>query len=165
MQAPCFPADEELRLATLRSLLILDTAPEERFDNLTRAAAGFFRVAIAVVSLIDGDRQWFKSVCGLDATETSRDVSFCGHTILQDELLVVEDALLDPRFSDNPLVTDAPYIRFYAGAPLKVGNGMNLGTLCLIDREPRKLEPFEREMLLDMARLVAVELQRQPVLQ
>ncbi|MBM3117336.1 GAF domain-containing protein [Jeongeupia naejangsanensis] len=162
MQVPRFPADEAVRLATLRSLLILDTAPEERFDNLTRAAAGFFRVAIAVVSLIDTDRQWFKSACGLDVTETSREVSFCAHAILEDDAFVVEDALLDPRFADNPLVTGAPNIRFYAGAPVKAGNGCNLGTLCLIDRQPRKLEPFEREMLVDMAKLVEIELLRDP---
>ncbi|AOY00432.1 GAF domain-containing protein [Jeongeupia sp. USM3] len=163
MQAPCFPADEASRLATLHSLLILDSEPEERFDNLTRAAASFFRVAIAVISLIDDNRQWFKSVCGIDATETSRDVSFCGHTILQPELMVIEDALLDPRFADNPLVTDAPYIRFYAGVPLKAENGAMLGTLCLIDRAPRTLEPFEREMLVDMGRLVEIELRRRPL--
>ncbi|WP_432723994.1 GAF domain-containing protein [Jeongeupia wiesaeckerbachi] len=162
MLAPRFPADEAVRLDTLRSLLILDTAPEERFDNLTRAAAGFFRVSIAVVCLIDADRQWFKSVCGMDVTETAREVSLCAHAILQEEPLVVEDTSLDPRFSDNPLVTGAPNIRFYAGVPVKAHNGCNLGTLCLIDRLPRRLEPFEREMLVDMAKLVEVELLRAP---
>lgn len=160
MQVPAFPPDEALRVETLRELLILDTPPEARFDNLTRAAAAFFRVQIAVVSLIDAKRQWFKSACGLDAKETARDISFCGHAILQDEVFVIEDALLEERFFDNPLVLDDPKIRFYAGAPLKARNGMNLGTLCLIDPAPRKLQDFEIEMLADMARLVVQELER-----
>ena len=123
MQAPAQPSNEALRIETLREFLILDTPPEERFDNLTRAAASFFRVQIAVVSLVDVNRQWFKSICGLDASETPRDVSFCGHAILQNEVLVIEDALLDARFSDNPLVVGGPKIRFYAGAPLTASNG------------------------------------------
>ncbi|MFC7421616.1 GAF domain-containing protein [Iodobacter arcticus] len=160
MQVPAFPPDEALRVQTLRELLILDTPPEARFDNLTRAAAAFFRVQIAVVSLIDVNRQWFKSACGLDAKETPRDISFCGHTILQDDVFVIEDALLDERFFDNPLVIGEPQIRFYAGAPLKASNGMNLGTLCLIDKNPRALLDFEIEMLSDMAKLVVLELER-----
>ncbi len=160
MQVPAFPPDEALRVETLRELLILDTPPEARFDNLTRAAAAFFRVQIAVVSLIDANRQWFKSACGLDAKETARDISFCGHAILQDAVFVIEDALLDERFFDNPLVTGEPKIRFYAGAPLKARNGTNLGTLCLIDPYPRKLQDFEIEMLADMAALVVQELER-----
>jgi GAF domain-containing protein len=160
MQQPALPPDEALRVETLRELLILDTPPEARFDNLTRAAAAFFRVQIALVSLIDTNRQWFKSACGLDAKETPRDIYFCGHAILQDEVFVIEDALLDERFFDNPLVTGEPKIRFYAGAPLKASNGMNLGTLCLIDPHPRKLLDFEIEMLSDMAKLVEQELER-----
>ncbi|AZN35092.1 GAF domain-containing protein [Iodobacter ciconiae] len=160
MQVPVFPPDEALRVQTLRELLILDTPLELRFDNLTHAAVAFFRVQIAIVSLIDADRQWFKSACGLDMKETPRDISFCGHAILQDEVFVVEDALLDERFFDNPLVTGRPRIRFYAGAPLKASNGLNLGTLCLIDPSPRKLQGFEIEMLSDMARLVVQELER-----
>lgn len=160
MQAPLLPPDEAERIENLRSLLILDTPPEERFDNLTRAAAGFFRVPVAVVSLIDSERQWFKSICGLDARETGRDISFCGHAILQDEVMVVEDALDDPRFADNPLVTGSPAIRFYAGAPLKSAQGHNLGTLCLISPQPRTMDALEMQMLQDLARLVVVELER-----
>ncbi|AMC33393.1 GAF domain-containing protein [Janthinobacterium sp. B9-8] len=160
MQVPAFPPDEALRVKTLRELLILDTPPDARFDNLTRAAAAFFRVQIAVVSLIDVNRQWFKSACGLDAKETARDISFCGHAILQDDVFVIEDALLDERFFDNPLVSGEPNIRFYAGAPLKTSNGMNLGTLCLIDKHPGALLDFEIEMLSDMAKLVVQELER-----
>lgn len=116
---PAFPLDEANRLATLRGLNILDTPPEERFDRLTRLAQQLINVPIAVVSLVDSNRQWFKSCQGLDASETPRNISFCGHAILDNELFVIPDALLDTRFSDNPLVTGAPNIRFYAGQPLK----------------------------------------------
>lgn len=162
MQAPAKPSNEELRIETLRQFLILDTPPEERFDNLTRAAAAFFRVQIAVVSLVDVNRQWFKSACGLDAKETPRDVSFCGHAILQDDVMVVPDTLLDERFIDNPLVTGEPKIRFYAGAPLKARNGVNVGTLCLIDREAKNLSPADLDMLKDMAKVVVQELEKTP---
>ncbi len=162
MQAPAQPDNETLRIETLRKFLILDTPPEMRFDNLTRAAASFFRVQIAVVSLVDVNRQWFKSICGLDATETPRDVSFCGHAILQNEVLVINDALIDERFFDNPLVTGDPKIRFYAGAPLTVSNGVNIGTLCLIDRNPREMSTVEIEMLADMAKVVVGEIEKMP---
>ncbi|WP_348945111.1 GAF domain-containing protein [Chitinibacter sp. FCG-7] len=162
MKAPAVASDEALRIATLRNFLILDTPPEERFDNLTRVAASFFRVPIALISLVDVNRQWFKSACGLDASETARDISFCGHAILQNDVMIVENALLDSRFADNPLVTGEPQIRFYAGAPLQAANGCNVGTLCLIDRQPRSLAPFEVEMLQDMAKLVVAELEKLP---
>lgn len=162
MQAPETPSNEALRIETLRQFLILDTPPEERFDNLTRAAAAFFRVEIAVVSLVDVNRQWFKSICGLDVAETPRDISFCGHAILQDQVMMIEDALLDERFVDNPLVTGEPKIRFYAGAPLKAKNGVNVGTLCLIDRHPKTLSSADIEMLQDMARVVVGELEKTP---
>jgi GAF domain-containing protein len=160
MQVPATPPDEAMRVDTLRKMLILDTPPEARFDNLTRVAAAFFRVKIAVISLVDTDRQWFKSACGLHVKETSRDISFCGHTILQDQVLVVKDALLDKRFFDNPLVTGEPKIRFYAGAPLKMSNGAVIGTLCLIDPAPHQLQDYEVEMLSDMAVLVVQELEK-----
>ncbi len=139
MIPPVLPEDERQRLEALRNLSILDTPPEERFDRLTRLAKQLFDVPIAIVSLVDSDRQWFKSIQGLDASETSREVSFCGHAILQSKLFIVEDAAGDPRFADNPLVTGAPDIRFYAGCPLTDANGYALGTLCLIDTEPRSL--------------------------
>ena len=153
------PENEDARLETLRALLILDTPPEERFDVLTAYAASLFRVPIALVSLIDINRQWFKSRCGLTATETSRDISFCGHAIHDDAVLVVNNALNDPRFADNPLVTSEPFIRFYASAPLIMQNGHRMGTLCLIDRIPRQLDEWELNHLRELATIVAKELQ------
>ena len=157
MKAPEVPADERARLETLRSLQILDTLPEERFDRLTRLARKLFDVPIALVSLIDADRQWFKSSAGLDATETPREISFCGHAILNEDILAVTDTALDERFHDNPLVTGAPNIRFYAGCPLIVANG-KLGTLCLIGQEPRNFDENDHALLRDLARIVEQEL-------
>lgn len=159
MRAPAVPADEAERIATLRELLVLDTPPEERFDSITAYAQSLFAVPFAVVSLIDTNRQWFKSVCGLDDTETSREISFCAHAILQDAILEIPDARLDERFADNPLVTGAPRIRFYAGAPLIMANGHRVGTLCLISPVARRLDDWERRHLEALARLVSMELQ------
>ena len=158
MKTPDTPADESARLDTLRSLQILDTAPEERFDRLTRLAKRVFDVPIALVSLIDRDRQWFKSKVGLDACETSRDISFCGHAILDDTVFVVPNAESDPRFADNPLVTGPPGIRFYAGCPLMMADGSKVGTLCIIDRRPRELSAEDQGLLEDLARIVEREL-------
>jgi len=154
MQAPAKPENEHSRIATLRSLNILDTAPEERFDRVTRLAKRLFGVPIALVSLVDADRQWFKSCIGLAASETPRDVSFCGHAILGDEILMVPDASADVRFHDNPLVAGDPSIRFYAGCPLTAPNGSKLGTLCLIDVVPRNLDQDELKLLRDLAAMV-----------
>ncbi len=150
--------NESERLSTLRGLNILDTLPEERFDRLTRLAKRLFGVPIALVSIIDENRQWFKSCVGLGITETPRDISFCGHAIHSDAILEVPDALLDQRFFDNPLVTGDPKIRFYAGCPLKVANGSRLGTLCLIDAQPRSLDEDDRQLLHDLARMAEQEL-------
>ena len=158
MQIPANPANEATRIDTLRGLSILDTSPEERFDRLTRLAKRLFGVPIALVSLVDEDRQWFKSCQGLDASETSRDISFCGHAILRDHIFLIPDAALDERFHDNPLVTGEPYIRFYAGCPLNVPNGGNLGTLCIIDCEPRELSEDDLILLRDLARMAEQEL-------
>ena len=158
MLAPARPINEPQRLNTLRALNVLDSSPEERFDRLTRLAKRLFGVPIALVSLVDADRQWFKSCVGLDATETPRDVSFCGHAILEDDVLVVPDASADVRFHDNPLVTDAPNIRFYAGCPLTVVNGSKLGTLCLIDVNPREMSEEDLELLRDLGRMAEQEL-------
>ncbi|MFM0692952.1 diguanylate cyclase with GAF sensor [Paraburkholderia sp. GV068] len=158
MHTPPIPSNESTRLDTLRALHILDTPPEERFDRLTRLAKRLFGVPIALVSLVDANRQWFKSCVGLTASETSRDVSFCAHAILDDDILAVPDTLADERFHDNPLVTEAPNIRFYAGCPLTVPNGSRLGTLCLIDVKPRELDDEERELLRDLARMAEQEL-------
>ncbi|WP_416052586.1 diguanylate cyclase [Cupriavidus basilensis] len=158
MTPPSIPANEQLRLDTLRALNILDTSAEERFDRLTRLARRLFGVPIALVSLVDANRQWFKSCIGLSSTESPREVSFCGHAILDDGILMVPDALLDERFHDNPLVVDAPGIRFYAGCPLSVANGSKLGTLCLIDVQPREFGEEDRALLRDLAHMAEQEL-------
>ena len=158
MQTPPIPADEALRIEALRALAVLDTDYEERFDRLTRLAKRLFDVPIALVSLVDTDRQWFKSRAGLDATETSRDTSFCGHAIMEDDIFVVRDALTDDRFHDNPLVSNDPNIRFYAGCTLAVTNGSKVGTLCIIDRVPRDMTDEDYELLRDLAQMVEEEL-------
>ena len=158
MFAPPTPADEDVRLEVLRSLGILDTLPEERFDRVTRLARYVTNVPMAVVCFVDQQRQWFKSRQGIDATETARDISFCGHAILRDGPLIVPDALADPRFSDNPLVRGAPHIRFYAGHTIHAPEGARVGTLALIDTQPRQLSPPELEALSDLAAMVDVEL-------
>ena len=158
MKKPDTPHDEQARLETLRSLGILETAPEERFDRLTRTAKRLFGVPIALVSLIDENRQWFKSCIGLSVSETSRDISFCGHAILGDDLFIIPDTIVDERFADNPLVLNDPYIRFYAGYPLRAPNGRKLGTLCIIDRQPRNFGKGELEALTDLAAMVEREI-------
>lgn len=158
MKKPNIPPDEQARLQALRSLGVLDTPPEERFDRLTRMAKRLFGVPIALVSLVDENRQWFKSCFGLDASETPRDLSFCGHAILGNELFVIPDALADERFADNPVVVNDPFVRFYAGCPLRGPNGHKLGTLCIIDRQPRSFDTDELEALVDLAAMVEREL-------
>jgi PAS domain S-box-containing protein len=158
MLPPPNPPDETFRLASLRGLGILDTPPEERFDRVTRLAALVFEVPIALVSLVDANRQWFKSCIGLDVSETSREISFCGHAILSDEALVIPNALADAKFADNPLVTGPPDIRFYAGFPLGDANGQKLGTLCIIDRKPREFGTAQIEILRELAGMAMQEL-------
>lgn len=150
MQEPAIPPDENARQAALNSLYVLGTPPEERFDRITRTVQRLFDVPIVLISLIDANRQWFKSCQGLSVSETPRSISFCGHAILQDTPLIIPDALRDERFADNPLVTDAPHIRFYAGFQLRHPNGSRLGTLCLIDRRPRHLVAHDIDTLNDM---------------
>ena len=158
MTPPAIPANETERLSTLRALVLLDTPPEERFDRIVQFAAQEFDVPIALISLVDENRQWFKSRVGLDACETSREVSFCGHALSMTTPLVIEDALLDERFSDNPLVTGQPFIRFYAGAPLTLPSGLVMGTLCLIDTRPRTLDAIDLGILGSLRALVVEEL-------
>lgn len=158
MDKPKLPFNEAERLQALHAAEILDTESEERFDRLTRLARRLFDVPIALVSLVDKDRQWFKSCMGLDVRETARDISFCGHTILGDKAFVISDAREDSRFADNPLVTGPPNIRFYAGYPLHCADGSALGTLCLIDQKPRELDAEELEVLADLATMAEKEL-------
>lgn len=160
MKTPPFPEDEPERLEALRGLDILDTPPEPRFDRVTRLAQQLFQVPIALVSLVDADRQWFKSQQGLGATETPRDISFCGHAILGDAIFVVPNTLEDDRFADNPLVCGVPDIRFYAGAPLHSSSGHRVGTLCIIDRQPRSFSEEGLKGLRDLADCVEAELER-----
>lgn len=150
MLQPEIPAQEHDRIAELRSLLLLDSAPEERFDRITRIAKELFDVPIALISLVDSDRQWFKSCVGLGASETGRDISFCGHAILGNEVFIVENALKDYRFSDNPLVTGGPEIRFYAGAPIAMPSGNKLGTLCIISPVEREFSAEKSALLHDL---------------
>lgn len=157
MQKPPLPASEHIRLAALRATGLLDTVAEPRFDRLTRLVQQCFSTDIVLISLVDSDRQWFKSRQGLDACQTARDVSFCGWAILGDDIFEVQNALLDPRFADNPLVTAAPHIRFYAGAPL-MSQQQRIGTLCIISREPRQLTRNERQMLHEFADAIEQEI-------
>lgn len=158
MKRPALPAQEEYRLSTLHALGLLDTPPDERFDAITRTTAALFGTPVSLVSLVDADRQWFKSRMGVDATETPRDISFCGHAILRDEVLVVEDALQDARFHDNPLVNGEPFIRFYAGKPLSAPNGQRIGTLCVIDQKSRAFTPEQRDLLEQLAKWAEAEI-------
>jgi len=152
------PRDEEERLVDLRSLDLLDTPTDERFDRITRIAQRCFGVPIALVSLIDEDRQWFKARVGLEAKEVPRELSFCAHAIMGDDILLVADASADERFRDNPLVTGDPGIRFYAGAPIDSPSGHKLGTLCVIDRSRRDFGGQDRALLRDLANLVEDEI-------
>lgn len=155
---PPLPDNEAARLEALHQYQILDTEPDETLNDLTRLAAYICGTPIALISLIDLDRQWFKARLGLTETETTRDVSFCGHAIMQEGPFVVRDALDDQRFRDNPLVTSQPNIRFYAGSPLMTPEGFKLGTLCVIDRVPRDLNPEQIAALRMLGNQVITQL-------
>lgn len=155
----CQVVNEQERLEALHRMDLLDTPPEQAFDRITRLAKSVLGTPIVLVSLVDADRQWFKSNQGLDATETPRDVAFCDHTIRRSEPMVVEDARLDERFANNPLVVGKPGIRFYAGAPLRTKDGYNVGTLCAIDIVPRTISSKHLAVLEDLARLVVDEME------
>jgi phosphoribosyl 1,2-cyclic phosphodiesterase/DNA-binding response OmpR family regulator len=154
------PADEEKRIATLYRLGILDTEKEERFDRITRLAAAMFNVPVALITLIDRERQWIKSSAGVDVTETARDEAFCSHVVADRKPLLVQDARNDPRFAENPLVTDGPKVRFYAGYPLFMDDGSCVGTICLVDNKPRDFGGRGLALLSDMAQLAKKELEK-----
>jgi len=152
MRAP-LPADEVARQATLDAYRILDTPREAAYDDLVAIAAAICDVPMAVITLIDHDRQWFKSAHGVDGDSTSRDIAFCAHAILDpSETMIVSDTHQDPRFSGNPMVTGGPHVRFYAGAPMRAADGQPMGTFCVIDDKPRELEPDQRSALEALSR-------------
>ena len=158
MTAP-IPQNEKKRLKVLWQYEVLDTVPEEVFDDLTELAARICEAPIALISLVDEKRQWFKSKVGISVSETSRDFSFCAYAITQGDLFIVPDATQDERFANNPLVTSDPKIRFYAGAPLITPDGHALGTLCVIDKVPRELRPEQKQALRILARHVVSQLE------
>ena len=158
MKAP-IPSNEEARLEALRRYHLLDTAPEQAFDDIVKLASYICDTPIAMVSLVDKERQWFKAKVGVDTTETHRDHAFCAHAILQKSVLVVEDALEDERFADSELVTHQPKIRFYAGAPLTTSDGLALGALCVGDREPHVLTPEQETALVALSRLTVNQME------
>jgi hypothetical protein len=161
LAAPLAP-DEERRLAALHELHLLDTPREARFDRLVEEARRIAGTPIALLTLVDSERQWFKAAAGFDATESHRDESFCAHAILGPEVLQIPDALQDPRFADNPAVAGPNRVRFYAGVPLALGDGSRVGTLCVADHRPRLLDEHQLEALRNLADLVVAELQRIP---
>ncbi len=163
LSAP-FPPNEKERLELLHELELLDSPPEAQFDRITRLAARALSVPTALFSLVDDERQWFKSRVGIDASETPRGVAFCAHTITLTQPLVVADARQDERFADNPLVAGAPHIRFYAGVPIVSSEGLALGALCAIDQQPRELSAAELEMLCDLAEILSQEVQQREML-
>ena len=156
---PPTPKTEAKRLNVLWQYDILDTVPEEVFDELAELASHICEAPIALITLVDEKRQWFKARVGTSVKETSRDISFCAHAIMQDELFIVSDASKDPRFKKNPLVTGQPKIRFYAGAPLKSADGYALGTLCVVDSKPRILRDEQKKSLRILARHVETQLE------
>jgi GAF domain-containing protein len=153
------PTPDAARVASLEKYAILDTEPEQAFDDLTLLASYICKAPIAAISLIDGNRQWFKSKVGLSVTETPREIAFCSTAIQQSDVLIVPDTLQDERFRNNPLVVSDPRIRFYAGAPLINEEGYALGTLCVIDRTPRELTPEQKEALQALSRLVLAQME------
>lgn len=158
MIKPGIPANEEERTRAIDELGIVYSPSEARFDRITRLACRHFEVHTALVTIVYKEIQWFKSLQGMNACSTDREVSFCGHALVNEEVLVVENALLDPRFFDNPLVLEGPKIRFYAGQPIKDAFGLTMGTLCLIDSTPRNFSDEDRQDLRDFARLVEAEI-------
>lgn len=159
MIAPVLPDNEAARLQTLKRLQILDRPCHENFNRVIRVAKQLFSVPIVAISLIDSDRQWFMSSCGLVVPSTSRDISFCGHNILDEEVMIVGDALADARFCDNPLVLGSPYIGFYVGVPIRFDHH-KIASLCIIDHHARTFSKKDESLLVDLGHLVEAELHR-----
>ncbi len=163
MQSPSQHPREDERLNVLAQLGLLDTQPEERFDRITKAATEQLHVPISTISLVDRDREWYKSCQGLKTKQGGRDVSFCGHAMLSKEIFIVGDTLKDPRFADNPSVVGSPYIRFYAGVALRhKPSGLPVGVLCIKDIKPREFSAQEMGILLDLARQAEQEINIRP---
>ena len=161
MQTAPIPQDEEERLAAVHRIAILDTKPEERFDALTREAVQKLNVPMAMVSILDADREWYKSCVGFNQKETDRSLSFCGHALLADDLFIVPDTLKDPRFADNPMVVGVPFIRFYAGAVLHESEtNQAIGVFCVKDVKPRTLSLDEASILIELAERAEKELNK-----
>jgi GAF domain-containing protein len=160
MLKPPLPPDEDQRMETLFAYKVLDTPPEAVYDDIAHVAAGVCDTPIALITLVDGSRNWFKARVGVEAEESPRDLSFCGHAILRAEIFEVVDASMDERFADNPLVESPPRIRYYAGAPLITPDGYKLGTICAIDIRPRRLSDAQRDTLSALSRLVMRQLDR-----
>jgi GAF domain-containing protein len=152
------PADEEDRLKALQSLNILDTMPEERFDRITKLATVLFNTPISTVTLVDSRREWYKSCQGLPVKEGERAISFCGYTVLEDTPLIIPNAKADPRFAGNPMVINPPFIRFYAGVPLKSADGKRVGAFCIKDHNPREFPPEKIDLLTSLAAWAELEL-------
>ena len=161
MKAP-YPSNESKRLEAVRRYRVLDTRPEQSYDDITTLVSTLCATPVAFISLVDEGRQWFKSKTGFDAVETERDVSFCAHTVLGNDLLIVPDALQDTRFAQGPLTLGPPFIRFYAGMPLVSPGGYALGALCVVDRQPRTLSAEQEQALRALGRQVVqlLELRR-----
>ena len=158
MKAP-LPLNEKARLEALRRYQILDTEAEEAYDNITRLANHLCYTPVSMITMVDEDRQWYKSKMGVEMQQTPRDISFCAHAILDENMTVVPDMRQDERFSDNPFVTSGPQVRFYAGVPLITPDGHALGTLCVLDREPRILSPQQKDMLTALGRHVVFQME------
>lgn len=156
-EAP-IPKNELKRIQSLYALDILDTPPEKRFDKLTKSAALIFHVPISTLTLIDANREWFKSCQGLSKTEGDRAISFCGHALVEDEILIIPDTLKDERFADNPMVTGEPYIRFYAGVPIMSADSQRIGVFCIKDTKPREFSKEDRDILEGLAAWAELEI-------
>ncbi|MDP2742487.1 MAG: GAF domain-containing protein, partial [Hydrogenophaga sp.] len=162
MLIAALPDNEAQRLARLQGLGVLDTLPQQAFDDISALAQAICGTPIALITLVDRDRQWFKSRIGVDMTETPREVAFCSHAILHpSQPMVIGDALKDQRFTDNPLVTGPTQVRFYAGAPIVTDDGFALGTVCVIDQQPRELTPVQLDALTRLSALVATLLEHE----